>query len=158
MAWPTNYAPVSNNTAPLLTGLSSETTSYGNAVSVPVAVNPNTGELLVNSTTTITGTVAVTESGTWDVGTTSASVNVGQTTSGTTAVQLDASSIASTNGILVQALSTNTASVFIGGSGVTTSTGFELQAGQAVPFTCNNITNLYVVGSNTTDKVCWNVM
>jgi hypothetical protein len=92
------------------------------------------------------------------VGTESASVNVGQTTSGTSAVQLSATSIASTNGILVQAISTNTASVFIGGSGVTTGSGFELQAGQAVPFTASNITALYVVGSNITDKVCWNVM
>lgn len=83
---------------------------------------------------------------------------VGQTTSNTTAVQLSAVSTPATNGILVQALSTNTASVFIGGSGVATSSGFELQAGQAVPFTVDNITDLYVIGSNGTDKVCWNVL
>lgn len=91
-------------------------------------------------------------------GTTASPVNVGQTTSNTTAAQLNSGSIASINGILVQALSTNSASVFIGGSSVTTSTGFELQAGQAVPFTCSNITSLYVVGANTSDKVCWNVL
>jgi len=89
-------------------------------------------------------------------GTTSATVNVGQKTSNTSAQQLSASSTVPTNGILVQALSTNTASVFIGGSGVTTSNGFELQPGQAVPFTAN-LNTLYVIGSNATDKVCWNV-
>lgn len=120
----------------------------GSAVTQPVSL----------TSTTITGTVAVTESGTWNVGTTAATVKVGQTTSAATAVQLSASSTPSTNGILVQAISTNTASVFIGDATVTTSSGFELQPGQAVPFTASNITALYVIGSNTSDKVCWNVM
>jgi hypothetical protein len=93
-----------------------------------------------------------------NVGTASASINVNQTTSNSTAVQFQSGSIASTNGILVQALSTNTASVFIGGSGVTTSNGFELQAGQAVPFTASNVNLLYVIGSNNTDKICWSVL
>lgn len=84
--------------------------------------------------------------------------NVGQTTSNTSAVQLQAGSIAAKNGMLVQALSTNTASVFIGGSGVTTSTGYELVAGQAVPFTASNVNVLYVIGANNTDKVCWNIL
>jgi hypothetical protein len=93
-----------------------------------------------------------------NVGTVSAAINVNQTTSNSTAVQFQAGSIASTNGILVQALSANTASVFIGNSGVTTSNGFELQAGQAVPFTASNVNLLYVIGSNNTDKVCWSVL
>lgn len=84
--------------------------------------------------------------------------NVGQTTSNTSAVQLQAGSIAAKNGMLVQAISTNVASVYIGGSGVTTSTGFELQAGQAVPFTASNVNVLYVIGANATDKVCWNIL
>lgn len=90
------------------------------------------------------------------VGSTSNPVNVGQQTSNTSAVQLSAASTVPTNGIIVQAISTNTASIFIGGSGVTTSTGFELQAGQAAPFTAN-LNTLYVIGSNNTDKVCWTV-
>ncbi len=146
MAWPTNYNKFGDNRTPVLQGLS----STDNTTPIPVAVDPVTGEILTNATATISGNVAVS--------TEPSPVNVGQTTSGTSAVQLSSTSIVPVNGILVQAISTNTASVFIGGSGVTTSTGFELQAGQAVPFTCNNITDLYVVGSNTTDKVCWNVM
>lgn len=91
------------------------------------------------------------------VATTSAVVNVGQKAVSTTAVQLSASSTIPTNGILVEALSTNTASIFIGGSGVTTSTGFELQPGQIVPFTCN-LNTLYIISvASTTDKAAWNV-
>lgn len=84
--------------------------------------------------------------------------NVGQTTSNTTAVQLQVGSIPAKNGMLVQALSTNTASVFIGGSGVTVNAGYELTAGQAVPFTASDINVLYVIGANNTDKICFNVL
>lgn len=90
------------------------------------------------------------------VGTTPAIVNVGQKASNITAVQLSAASTVPTNGIIVQAISTNTASVFIGGLGVLTSTGYELQAGQAAPFTAN-LNTLYVIGTNGTDRVCWTV-
>lgn len=83
---------------------------------------------------------------------------VGQTTSNTSAVQLSGSSSPATNGIIVQAMSTNALSVFIGPSGVTSSNGFELQAGQASSFTTTNITGLYVIGGNNTDKVCWSVL
>lgn len=103
-------------------------------------------------------TIASDQGAIGSVGTTSASVSVGQTTSNTSAVQLNSSSTPSTNGILVQALSANAASVYIGGSGVTTSTGFELQPGQAVAFSASNITALYVIGANNTDGVCWNVL
>lgn len=94
-------------------------------------------------------------------GTASATVHVGQTTSGVAAVQLHAGSIPSTNGVLVQALAGNVASVFVGGSGVATSGasgGFELQAGQATPFTVADLNALYVIGSNGTDGVCWSVL
>lgn len=91
------------------------------------------------------------------VGTTPGAVNVNQKTVNTTAVQLSASATTPTNGITVQALSTNSASVFVGGSGVTTSTGFELQAGQSVAFTCV-LNTLYIISvASTTDGVCYNV-
>lgn len=92
------------------------------------------------------------------VGTTSAAINVGQQTVSTTAVQLSASSTIPTNGIIVQALSTNAASIFVGGSGVTTSNGFELVAGQAMSFSCNLNTLFIRSAASTTDKACWNVL
>lgn len=119
----------------------------------------------LNATVVGTGTFSVqntaaTPAGTngiGNVGTVSAVINVNQKTVNTTAVQLSASSTVPTNGIIVQALSTNAASIFVGGSSVTTSTGFELVAGQAMSFTCN-LNTLYIISAaSTTDKVCYNV-
>jgi len=90
-------------------------------------------------------------------GTPSATINIGQTTSAVTATQLSSSSIAMTNGIVIQALSTNTASVYIGNSSVTTANGFELTAGSSLTISPSNINLVYVIGSNATDKVCWSV-
>lgn len=96
------------------------------------------------------------QQGTWNVGTISAAINVGQQTSNTSAVQLSSTSTVPTNGIVVEALVGNAAVVYIGGSGVTTSSGFQLSAGQSVSLTCN-LNTIYVIGSNNTDKVCWSV-
>jgi hypothetical protein len=85
-------------------------------------------------------------------------INVGQKVLANSSTQLTASSIGSSNGILVQGLSTNAASVYIGPSGVTTSTGYELQAGQAVPFTVSNANLLYGISTNGTDGCCFNVV
>ena len=91
------------------------------------------------------------------VGTSTATVNVGQQTVNTTAVQISASSTVPTNGILIGALSTNTGSIFIGGSGVTTTTGAELLPGASLPFTCN-LNTLYIISAaSTTDRIWWNV-
>jgi len=92
-----------------------------------------------------------------NTGTPSATINIGQTTSAVTATQLTASSIAMTNGVVIQALSTNTASVYIGNSSVTTANGFELTAGSSLTISPSNINLVYVIGSNATDKVCWSV-
>ena len=101
-------------------------------------------------------TTTGTGSGALAIGTASAVVNVGQQTSNTSAVQLSASSTVPTNGIVIEALIANAAVVYIGGSGVTTSTGFQLSPGQSLTLTCN-LNTIYVIGSNATDKVCWSV-
>lgn len=91
------------------------------------------------------------------VGTTSAVVNVGQKTVNTTAVQISSSSTIPTNGILIGGLSTNSASIFIGGSGVSTTTGVELPPGAIVPFTAN-LNTLYIISAaSTTDKIWFNI-
>lgn len=145
-------------------------TVQGRASMTPLLVDASaTTQPVSLASTTITGTVAVTESGTWNVGltagsnavgtvgTTSAAVNVGQQTVNTTAVQISASSTVPTNGIIIKALSTNAASLFVGGSGVTTSTGYELVPGEAVSFSCN-LNTLYIISvASTTDKIAWNV-
>jgi hypothetical protein len=118
----------------------------------------DSGTVTANISGSISNTsFASTQSGTWNTGTPSATININQTTSAVTATQLTASSIAMTNGVVIQALSTNTASVFIGNSGVTLLNGFELTAGSSLTISPSNINLVYVIGANATDKVCWSV-
>jgi hypothetical protein len=119
---------------------------------VKIDVNDGSGNT-INSTS---NALNVFTSGT--VGTTAASINTGQKTVGTSATQLSSTSTTPTNGIFVQALSTNNSGgVFIGGSGVTTSTGYQLLPGQATSLTCN-LNTIYAIGSASGDAVCWSVI
>lgn len=162
----TQRVAVSSDSFPVsqaVTGTFFQATQPVSATALPLPSGASTAALqttgnssLASIDTKLSGTLSTSTTG--NVGTTSHVVNVGQTTSNTTRVQLTASSIVSTNGILVQGLSGNVASIFIGDNTVTTSTGFELQAGQAVPFTTANINNLYVIGANGTDGACWSVL
>ncbi len=70
---------------------------------------------------------------------------------GTTATQFSAQ--AATQGVSVQALSTNTASVWIGGSDVTTSKGWELAPGSNVFISVANLNLLYHISTTTGQKV-----
>jgi hypothetical protein len=60
-----------------------------------------------------------------------------------------------TKGVCVEALSTNTISVYIGPSGVTTSTGIEVPAGSGFCIAVSNTNILYVVASTTGATVTW---
>lgn len=79
----------------------------------------------------------------------------GQQTSSGTATQLTATSTPFTNGLIVQALSTNAANVYVGTSTVTTSNGFQLQPGQATSIAVNNANLVYVISTNSGDGVCY---
>jgi len=68
-----------------------------------------------------------------------------------TAVQLGSNTV---SGVNVQALSTNTNSVYVGDSSVTTSNGFELQPGQATSVAIGNTNALYINGT-ASDGVCF---
>ena len=132
--------------------------STSNALNVSANI---TGGSIANTSFAVTnaGTFAAqaAQSGSWTVGTTSAAINVGQTTVSTSAVQVSASSTVPTNGILIGGLSANSASIFVGGSGVTTSNGVELLPGSSLPFTCN-LNTLYIISAaSTTDKIWYNV-
>ncbi len=81
----------------------------------------------------------------------SAFVN-GQTTTTGSAVQFAANTL--TVGVIVQALSTNAASIYIGGATVSSSNGMELQPGQATSVAVSNTNTLYITGTNG-DKACW---
>lgn len=121
-------------------------------LSIKDQISGNVFQLLGVSST---GSLNIT--GTTTASTASAVINVGQQTVSTSAVQISSTSTVPTNGILIGALSTNNVSIFIGGSGVTTSNGAEITPGSSLPFTCN-LNTLYIISaSSTTDKIWWNV-
>jgi len=71
-----------------------------------------------------------------------------------TAVALTSATTSVKNGIIVQALSGNSTTVHVGGGGVTSSNGFELQAGQATSIATENVSLIFVVGT-AGDGVCF---
>lgn len=77
----------------------------------------------------------------------------GQATVGTSAAALASNSL--TNGVIVQALSTNTVSIFVGVSGVTTSTGFELQPGQATSVAVTNTSSIFAISGSAAQGLCF---
>ena len=60
-----------------------------------------------------------------------------------------------TQGVTLEALSTNTVSVFVGNSTVTTSNGLELPAGASVTIPANNLSLVYVVCVSTSPVVTY---
>jgi len=60
-----------------------------------------------------------------------------------------------TKGLCIEALSTNTISVFVGPSGVTTSTGIELPAKAGFCIAVANSNDIYVIASTTGATVTW---
>lgn len=77
---------------------------------------------------------------------------------GQQAVTASAAALASnalTRGFCVQALSTNSISVYLGPSGVTTSTGLELPAGASFCPAVSNSNEIYVIATATGATVTW---
>lgn len=87
---------------------------------------------------------------------TSATLYTGQATVNTTQVQVSGTSHALTNGIVIKAPSTNSAPIYVGLTGVTTTTGDVLEAGESRGYALNNTNLLYIISAaSTTDKVTW---
>lgn len=74
-----------------------------------------------------------------------------QQTCSLTAIPLPAG--AYQTGVVVQALTTNTGTVYVGGPGVTTSTGYPLVAGQAISYAAANSANIYIICTVASDAV-----
>ena len=71
-----------------------------------------------------------------------------QTTVGTSAVQLAPSALASRKSVAVRALAANSGKVYVGPTNaVTTSTGYELSAGDAVTIDLDASANVFAIGS-----------
>jgi hypothetical protein len=77
----------------------------------------------------------------------------GQQTTTTGAVALPVGTL--TQGVIIEGLSTNVASVWIGNSTLTAANGYELVAGQATSIAVSSLSAIYVLGANSTDKIAW---
>lgn len=78
--------------------------------------------------------------------------NQGTVTTAGTRVQLGTNTVA---GVIIQALSTNTSSIWVGSSAVSASNGFELQPGQATSAAVSNTNLIWVDATTNGDKFCW---
>lgn len=133
MAWTNEQNPFGQNRTPGLIGLASD----NSGVIVPVAVDKNTGAILSENNTVPLAS----------------SIYDNQQTVTNTAAALSSQSL--TQGIIIEALSTNTVSVFVGNSGVTTSNGIELPAGASVTLPINNANLIYVICASSSPVVTW---
>jgi len=75
----------------------------------------------------------------------------GQTSVGTSAVQI--TTVTAAKSITVKADNDNTAAVYVGISGVTTSNGFRLNPGEAITLYIKNPSVLYAISSATGQKL-----
>lgn len=72
-------------------------------------------------------------------------------TCSTSAVQMASNALS--NGAVIKALSTNSGTAYIGRTGVTTSTGYPLAAGEAISYGVANTSQLYLICSDATSVV-----
>ena len=79
----------------------------------------------------------------------------GQVSVDTTAVQLTTTSTPLNFGIVVKADGGNTGTVYVGTSGVDTSTGYPLTAGEGIAFEIDDASKVYVVADSSGQKVYW---
>jgi hypothetical protein len=104
-------------------------------------IDPSTYRLLVNST--ITGSITIAPLST---------VYNGSKTVPTGTAEALASS-QSISSVTIKALSTNTAIVYVGATGATTSNGFELLAGESVSLEVDDLANIYVISGSASQVV-----
>jgi hypothetical protein len=108
---------------------------------IVVAVSPNTPTLPVSGT----GNFNTQPAG-------FSSALAGQQAVTATATALPSNSV---HGFCISALSTNTISVFVGPSGVTTGTGYELVPGESVCPQLSNTNTVFVIASTTGASISW---
>ena len=77
----------------------------------------------------------------------------GHQTSTGTAVAIGSGALV--NGAIIQALAANAGNVYIGPSGVSTSTGFQLQPGQATSIAVSNLGAIYLISATSGDGICY---
>lgn len=75
-----------------------------------------------------------------------------QATVGTSAAALPNKELPS-GGCVLKADDDNAGSIYIGATGVTTSTGYRLKAGQSVPIAIKNLVTVFAIASQASQKL-----
>ena len=79
----------------------------------------------------------------------------------TSAQKISSTSIQARQGVTVLASSGNVGSIYVGNSGVTATggnEGFPLKGNLGVTLPIDDVSNIWVVGQNTTDRVHWTLV
>ena len=118
----------------------------------PLAVRISNGKEFIDSFSQAASNVLMTAGGGTKGTMGSLPVHNQITLSGRT--RLSDTSISIKNGLIVEAISTNSGNVFVGGSDVSITDGFELQPGQLTSIAINDVSSLYAIGTDD-DKVCY---
>lgn len=82
----------------------------------------------------------------------------GQITVTTAGTEVQGSNVPLDNGVFIKALSGNTGKVYVGNDGngaVTSSNGFELEAGQLIIIHVDNLNELWFDAAVNGEKFCW---
>lgn len=108
---------------------------------IELLADPVTNRLLVNST--ITGTISVAPLTTVYNGSKTVPTGTAQAIATTQAI----------SSVTVKALSTNSVAVYVGVTGVTTSDGFELLAGESVSMDIDNLADVFVISGSASQVV-----
>lgn len=135
--WTTFKNPFGANRVPILYGLASD----GSGTPVPVAVDPTNGKVQVTSSVSFTPTSLTT-----------VLTGITSVTTAATRVNLPNNAIAS---ITIKALPTNAGIIYVGGAGVTSSNGYQLQPGDAVSFDMSNSNAIWIDSSVSGEGVTW---
>ena len=84
-----------------------------------------------------------------------AAIATGQKEVGTSEVQLDAQAVADGLHLVVKACVDNSGKVYVGATGLSTTTGFELSAGESISLRVTNANKLYAIASAAAQRVAW---
>ena len=110
-----------------------------------VFVNPATGATFpVSGSVSISGIVNT-------VASNPTSIYATQQVCAITAAALPTQGLA--NGVVVKALKSNAGTVYVGASGVSTSTGYPLVAGESISYAVTNLSAIYLICQNNSDSI-----
>jgi len=130
------------------------TSNYGIAPGVRVYWTPGSATYIAGITSSGTGSLSITGgalASSGGGGTTTGAVSSFQQTVTSTAAALPSDTF--TNGVVLTAGSANTGQVCVGGSVVTTATGYCLKAGYSISYGVANSNQIYIVDSTAGDTV-----